>query len=141
MASTAQGQDDEMRSQVMEALRANFRPEFLNRIDETIIFKPLSKVEIGEIVEIQLGLVAKRLTDRDIDLTITDAARSLVATLGYDPTFGARPLKRIVHKHILDPLALKVLAGDIRDGEEVVVDVRDGAFTIEGTLSAAPVVA
>ncbi|MBA2775976.1 MAG: ATP-dependent chaperone ClpB [Chloroflexia bacterium] len=141
MASTAQGQDDEMRSQVMEALRANFRPEFLNRIDETIIFKPLSKVEIGEIVEIQLGLVAKRLTDRDIDLTITDAARSLVATLGYDPTFGARPLKRIVHKHILDPLALKLLAGDIRDGEEVVVDVRDGAFTIEGTLSAAPVVA
>jgi len=141
MASTAQGQDDEMRSQVMEALRTNFRPEFLNRIDETIIFKPLSKVEIGEIVEIQLGLVAKRLTDRDIDLTITDAARSLVATLGYDPTFGARPLKRIVHKHILDPLALKVLAGDIRDGEEVVVDVRNGAFTIEGTLSAAPVVA
>jgi ATP-dependent Clp protease ATP-binding subunit ClpB len=133
--------DEEMRLQVMEALRANFRPEFLNRIDETIIFKPLSKIEIAEIVEIQLSQVARRLADRDISLTITDSARALVATLGYDPTFGARPLKRVIHKHILDPLALDLLAGNIRDGEEVVVDVRDGDFTIIGQLSAAPVVA
>ena len=77
----------------------------------------------------------------DIALTITDAARQLVATLGYDPTFGARPLKRVIHKHILDPLALKLLAGEIRNGEEVVVDMVDGQLSFTGTLSAAPVVA
>nr|MBA2467923.1 ATP-dependent chaperone ClpB [Chloroflexia bacterium] len=133
--------DAEMRAQVMEALRANFRPEFLNRIDETIIFKSLSKDQIADIVEIQLAEVARRLADRDIVLTITDAARQLVATLGYDPTFGARPLKCVIHKHILDPLALKLLAGEIRDGEEVVVDLVEGELTFTGTLSAAPVVA
>jgi ATP-dependent Clp protease ATP-binding subunit ClpB len=130
-----------MRNQVMEALRANFRPEFLNRIDETIIFKPLSRAQIGEIVEIQLEEVAKRLAIRDITLTITDAARELVATLGYDPVFGARPLKRVIHRNVLDPLALKLLSGEIHDGEEVVIDVVDGDFTFTGKLSAAPIVA
>ncbi|MBA3275273.1 MAG: ATP-dependent chaperone ClpB [Chloroflexia bacterium] len=133
--------DADMREQVMEALRANFRPEFLNRIDETIIFKSLSKDQIADIVDIQLAEVARRLGERDIALTITDAARQLVATLGYDPTFGARPLKRVIHKHILDPLALKLLAGEIRNGEEVVVDMVDGQLSFTGTLSAAPVVA
>ncbi len=130
-----------MRHQVMEALRANFRPEFLNRIDETIIFKSLSKDQIADIVAIQLAEVAKRLGDREITLTITESARNLVATLGYDPTFGARPLKRVIHKHLLDPMALKLLSGGIRDGEEVIVDVVDGEFTFAGRLSAAPVVA
>ncbi len=139
--SSDPSRESEMRSQVMEALRANFRPEFLNRIDETIIFKPLSRVQIGEIVGVQLETVARRLAERDITLLITESARELVATLGYDPTFGARPLKRVIHRHILDPLALKLLSGEIHDGEEVVVDVVDGDFSFVGKLSAAPVVA
>ncbi len=141
ITSSDPAREPDMRSQVMEALRANFRPEFLNRIDETIIFKPLSKGQIADIVDLQLAEVSKRLVSRDITLTITSAARDLVATLGYDPTFGARPLKRVIHKHLLDPLALRLLAGEIRDGEEVVVDVRDGEFSFTGALSAAPVVA
>ncbi|MDQ3657781.1 MAG: ATP-dependent chaperone ClpB, partial [Chloroflexota bacterium] len=139
--SSDPARESDMRQQVMEALRANFRPEFLNRIDETIIFKPLSKEQIADIVAIQLAEVAKRLNDREITLTITEPARNLVATLGYDPTFGARPLKRVIHKHLLDPMALKLLSGEIRDGEEVIVDVVDGEFTFTGRLSAAPVVA
>jgi len=139
--SSDPARESDMRHQVMEALRANFRPEFLNRIDETIIFKSLSKEQIADIVAIQLAEVAKRLGDREITLTITESARNLVATLGYDPTFGARPLKRVIHKHLLDPMALKLLSGGIRDGEEVLVDVVDGEFTFAGRLSAAPVVA
>jgi len=139
--SSDPARESDMRHQVMEALRANFRPEFLNRIDETIIFKSLSKEQIADIVAIQLAEVAKRLGDREITLTITESARNLVATLGYDPTFGARPLKRVIHKHLLDPMALKLLSGGIRDGEEVIVDVVDGEFTFAGRLSAAPVVA
>jgi ATP-dependent Clp protease ATP-binding subunit ClpB len=131
----------EMRSQVMEALRANFRPEFLNRIDEVIIFQSLDRAQIARIVQLQLDAVARRLADRDIRLILTEPARDLVATLGYDPTFGARPLKRVIQKHILDPLAMKVLSGDIHDGEDVVVDVRDGNLVFTGQLTSAPVVA
>jgi ATP-dependent Clp protease ATP-binding subunit ClpB len=139
--SSDPAREADMRHQVMEALRANFRPEFLNRIDETIIFKALSKDQIAEIVEIQLDVVARRLAERDVDLKITAAARDLIATLGYDPTFGARPLKRVIQRHILDPLALKLLSGTIHDGEEVVIDAIDGELTFTGRLSTAPVVA
>ncbi|MEJ7901489.1 MAG: AAA family ATPase, partial [Thermomicrobiales bacterium] len=139
--SSDPARESDMRHQVMEALRANFRPEFLNRIDETIIFKSLSKEQIADIVAIQLAEVARRLADRQITLTMTDTAREMVATLGYDPTFGARPLKRIIHKHLLDPLALKLLSGEIRDGEEVIVDIENGEFSFAGALSTAPVVA
>ncbi len=139
--SSDPAREADMRHQVMEALRANFRPEFLNRIDETIIFKPLSKNQIADIVDIQLAEVVRRLRNRDITLTITEGAREMVATLGYDPTFGARPLKRVIQKHLLDPLALKLLSGEIRDGEEVIVELVDGDFSFAGRLSAAPVVA
>jgi len=131
----------EMRSQVMEALQANFRPEFLNRIDETIIFKSLSREQIAQIVEYQLAVVARRLADRDITLTITEPARDMIATLGYDPVFGARPLKRVIQKQVLDPLALQLLSGGIREGENVVVAFENGGFSFTGQLSAAPVVA
>jgi ATP-dependent Clp protease ATP-binding subunit ClpB len=131
----------EMRTQVMDALHANFRPEFLNRIDEVIIFKALTKDQIAEIVEYQLRAVSQRLSERDISLTITPAARDMLATLGYDPVFGARPLKRVVQRHLLDPLALKLLSGEIHEGEEVVVDVDAEGFTFHGRLTAAPVVA
>ncbi|HYJ13510.1 MAG TPA: AAA family ATPase, partial [Thermomicrobiales bacterium] len=137
----AQSSETEIRFQVMEALRANFRPEFLNRVDEIIIFRQLTRDQIAEIVDVQIGFVANRLAQRGIGLRVTDAARDMVATLGYDPAFGARPLKRVIQKHILDPLALKLLAGEILDGEQVVIDWFDGAFTFTGSLSAAPAVA
>jgi ATP-dependent Clp protease ATP-binding subunit ClpB len=133
--------DAEMRHQVMEALRANFRPEFLNRIDETIIFKSLTREQIAGIVQMQLEVVQKRLAERDITLLVTDSARTMLATLGYDPMFGGRPLKRVIQRHILDPLAIRLLNGQIHEGEDVVVDVRDGDFTFTGKLTAAPVVA
>jgi ATP-dependent Clp protease ATP-binding subunit ClpB len=136
-----QGRDDEVRHQVMEALRANFRPEFLNRIDETIIFRQLTKDQISEIVQIQLDQVSRRLSDRGITIVLTPAARELIATLGYDPAYGARPLKRVIQKQILDPLALKILNGDIREGETVTINEQDHEFTISGQLSDAQVVA
>jgi len=118
------GEDDEeeMRTRVMDALRSNFRPEFLNRIDEIIIFKPLSEDQIGEIVEIQLNQVNDRLGDRQMHLEVTPAARKWLAERGFEPAFGARPLKRLIQREVLDQLARLVLSGDLRDGETVVID-------------------
>jgi ATP-dependent Clp protease ATP-binding subunit ClpB len=114
--------EEEMRTRVMDALRSNFRPEFLNRIDEIIIFKPLSQDQIGEIVEIQLDQVNDRLGDRHIQLEVTPAARKWLAERGFEPAFGARPLKRLIQREVLDQLARLVLSGDLRDGETVVID-------------------
>jgi len=134
-------QDAEMRHEVMTALRDHFRPEFLNRIDEILIFKQLSRDQIGHIVELQLDAVSKRLAERRMTITLSQEARDLIATLGYDPQFGARPLKRVIQKQILDPLAMKVLNGEIHDGEEVMIDVKDGQLVFRGVLTAAPLVA
>ena len=112
----------EMRRRVTEALRAHFRPEFLNRIDETVIFDSLTREQIGHIVEIQLQGLRKRLADRHLTLELTDSAKQLLANEGYDPVYGARPLKRAIQRRILDPLAQAVLRGEFRDGETVVVD-------------------
>ena len=130
-----------MRHEVMTALRDHFRPEFLNRIDEILIFKQLSRDQIGHIVELQLDAVSKRLAERRMTITLSQEARDLIATLGYDPQFGARPLKRVIQKQILDPLAMKVLNGEIHDGEEVMIDVKDGQLVFRGVLTAAPLVA
>ncbi len=132
---------EETRQRVMEALRANFRPEFLNRIDEVIIFQALTKQEIGEIVQIQLDQVARRLSDRRITIQVTQRAKDLIATLGYDPVFGARPLKRVIQKHILDPLAMRLLGGSLHDGEVVHIDVEDNQLVFNGEMSQAPLVA
>ncbi|MGI8486097.1 MAG: AAA family ATPase, partial [Thermomicrobiales bacterium] len=126
---------------VMEALRENFRPEFLNRIDEIIIFDQLTREQIREIVEIQLNQVNKRLAERRMSITLTKEALELVSTLGYDPMFGARPLKRVIQKQLLDPLAMKLLNGTIHEGEEIIVRVNDGALEFHGTMTAAPIVA
>jgi ATP-dependent Clp protease ATP-binding subunit ClpB len=131
----------EIRNQVMDALRANFRPEFLNRVDEVIIFTQLTREQLAEIVEIQLAEVRRRLADRNMDLHVTDEARDLLATLGYDPTFGARPLKRVIQKQVLDPLALGLLNGTLHEGETVTLSVENGEFALAGQLSEAPVVA
>jgi ATP-dependent Clp protease ATP-binding subunit ClpB len=120
--SLGEGDEEEMRTRVMDALRSNFRPEFLNRIDEIIIFKPLSREQLGEIVDIQLDLINDRLAERQMRLEVTPAARQWLAERGYDPTFGARPLKRLIQREVLDQLARLVLSGDLRDGETAVID-------------------
>ncbi|MDQ3539432.1 MAG: AAA family ATPase, partial [Chloroflexota bacterium] len=131
----------EIRGKVMDALRANFRPEFLNRVDETIIFTQLSRDQIGEIVDLQLDDLSRRLAERGMRLHPTAEARELLITLGYEPTYGARPLKRVIQKRLLDPLALKLLSGQIREGEDVELSVENGDFVLQGQLSEAAVVA
>jgi ATP-dependent Clp protease ATP-binding subunit ClpB len=122
--------DDEIRERVNTALMQNFRPEFLNRVDETIIFHSLSREQIGQIVEIQLGGLRKRLAERKMELTLTPAAKQFLAAEGYDPVYGARPLKRTLQKRLLDQLALKLLNGEIRDGDQLTADVEGGRLAI-----------
>src|SRR5690606_32719528 len=132
----------EMRRRVFEALRNHFRPEFLNRIDEIVIFHALTREHLAQIVDIQLRQVQGRLADRNIDLQVTQRAKEWLADRGYDPVFGARPLKRTIQRELLDRLAKSLLAGKIHEGDTVTVDVGpDGELTIEGVLSAAEVVA
>ena len=109
------------RRDVMDAVRAHFRPEFLNRLDETIIFDRLGREDMGGIVEIQLGLLEKRLARRQIELELDDGAKKWLAEEGYDPVFGARPLKRVIQRALQDPLAEMLLSGDIKDGESLTV--------------------
>jgi len=107
---------------VLEAVRAHFRPEFVNRIDEIVVFEPLGRDEIERIVDIQVGRLAERLAERKLTLRLTEAARAWLAEQGYDPAFGARPLKRVIQRHLQDPLALKLLSGEVREGDAVEVD-------------------
>jgi ATP-dependent Clp protease ATP-binding subunit ClpB len=123
---------------VREALRAHFKPEFLNRIDDIITFKALGKSEISKIVDVQLAILRKHLDDRRITLELSGAAREALFEEGYDPAFGARPLKRAIQKLIADPLALKILAGDIQPGSHVEAGVnRDGEFVFNAVAAKA----
>jgi len=117
------GEADAVRDQVLEDLRGHFRPEFLNRVDEVIVFHGLQLAHIKQIVEIQLARVQKRLADQHITLSVTDAAKELIAREGYDPVFGARPLKRAIQRKILDTLSLEILAGKIKEGDKLKADV------------------
>jgi ATP-dependent Clp protease ATP-binding subunit ClpB len=112
----------EARAKVMESLRAQFRPEFLNRIDDILIFHRLSAEDIFRVVDIQMEVLAKRLADRKIRLTLTPKAKELLAREGYDPDYGARPLKRAIQKRVVDALAKKVLAGEFREGDALEAD-------------------
>jgi len=114
---------EEMEKRVTEALRAHFKPEFLNRIDETIIFKNLTLEQIIEIVEIQVKKLSDRLADRNIDLILSDPAMSFIAEKGYDPIYGARPLKRVIQQYIENPLSMEILKGNIVEGARIRVDV------------------
>ena len=117
----------------MEALRAHFKPEFLNRVDDILIFNPLGKEQLSKIVELRLEDLRKLLADRKISLELTAAAKELVFTEGYDPSYGARPLKRSIQRLIQDPLALKILDGEVLHGDHVIVDKdkREGKLTFK----------
>ncbi|MEA3334566.1 MAG: ATP-dependent chaperone ClpB [Chloroflexota bacterium] len=133
------GSDDAVREQALEALRGHFRPEFLNRIDETVIFHPLNKQHLVKIVEIQLERLRQLLADRNINLELTAEARQLLADAGYDPVYGARPLKRAIQRLIQDPLAMALLSGEFEDGDTVVVDVEDGEIVFRRQVAGEPV--
>jgi len=124
-----------IKTRVTEELKKAFRPEFLNRIDEIIVFEPLSQDQLKQIVEIQLEYLKKRLADRKITIELTDAAKEKIAAEGYDPVYGARPLKRVIQRRIQDPMALKVLEGEIHDGDHVLVDTKDGEMTFSPSPS------
>ncbi len=119
-----------LRDRVMHDVRGHFRPEFLNRIDEVVIFERLAREQLREIVDIQLERLRRRLADRDLTLEVTGAAMDQLAELGYDPLYGARPLKRVIRKHLEDQLAKAMLSGDIVDGQTVKVDTGDDGLTI-----------
>jgi ATP-dependent Clp protease ATP-binding subunit ClpB len=119
------GESQDLRDKLMEALRQTFRPEFLNRIDEIVTFRSLGREQIEKIVEIQLKDLRRRLSERKITVELTDEARKTLAERGYDPVFGARPLKRVIQRMIENPLAVEVLGGKFREGDHVIVDTRD----------------
>ncbi len=121
--------DPETTKKVIEALRAQFRPEFLNRLDEIIVFQALGKAEIKKIVDIQLERLKERLSARQIEVELTEKAKSLLADEGYDIMYGARPLKRVIQRKVQDALALKVLKGEIRDGDRMVIDAKGSELT------------
>jgi ATP-dependent Clp protease ATP-binding subunit ClpB len=121
-----------VREQVMGMVRAHFRPEFLNRVDEIILFHRLQKSEMGRIVEIQFGRLQKLLEDRKITLTLDAAARDWLAAKGWDPAYGARPLKRVIQRYLQDPLAEMILAGDVQDGDRVVISAEGNVLTFNG---------
>ena len=120
----------EAQSQVMDDLRGHFRPEFLNRLDEIIMFKPLTKSNIGKIVDLMVGELDKRLADQELSLELTDAAKDQVIENGYDPVYGARPLKRYLQKYVETLAARKILSGDVHAGDTLVQDVQNGEFIV-----------
>jgi ATP-dependent Clp protease ATP-binding subunit ClpB len=126
-----EAQRTEMEARVMEALRAHFKPEFLNRVDDVILFHQLGRDEIGRIVDIQLERVKKLLAPRRIELEFTDEARRLLGEKGYDPHYGARPLKRVIQRLVQDPLAVRILEGEFPEGSKIVVDARLSGDALE----------
>jgi len=124
-----QGSDWEIEAHVKDALKTFFKPEFLNRIDEVVVFQGLNKEALRKVVEIQLRSLSDRLKERQIRLEFTDKAQDLIMELGYDPAFGARPLKRTIQQQIENPLASELLAGRFADGDVVRVDAEGSRFT------------
>ena len=114
-----------VKERVMSSLREEFRPEFVNRVDDIIIFNYLGKEEIKKIVELELAKVGERLASQEVKLEVTEKAKELLAEKGFDPNLGARPLRRIIQRTVLDPLALEIVTGAVKHGERVVVDAKD----------------
>jgi ATP-dependent Clp protease ATP-binding subunit ClpB len=130
--------DERIREQIEEVLATTFKPEFLNRIDDTVIFHRLSKADIGRIVGLQVDQLVGRVRERGIEVELTEDARTLLGNLGYDPTYGARPLKRVIQKQLVDRLALKLLEGEFSEGDVVRVDAADGELSFERAGGAVP---
>jgi ATP-dependent Clp protease ATP-binding subunit ClpB len=128
---------DEVRGQVMDVVRSSFRPEFLNRVDEIILFHRLKREQMGAIVDIQMGRLQKLLDERKLTIELSSEARDWLAEKGYEPAYGARPLKRVIQKSLQDPLAEKILAGEIKDGEKIRVGVSGSALSFDTTGKAA----
>jgi ATP-dependent Clp protease ATP-binding subunit ClpB len=126
-----------VREQVMGMVRSHFRPEFLNRIDEIILFHRLQKSEMGRIVEIQFARLQRLLEDRKIELSLDAKARDWLAEKGWDPAYGARPLKRVIQRSVQDPLAEMILAGDVRDGSAVKISAGKAGLTFNGAAAPA----
>ncbi len=126
--TSAGGVSEGTRREVMAALRDHFKPEFLNRIDDIIFFHSLSREHLKEIIDIQIAGLVRRLDERKIHVVLTDAAKERLVEEGYDPTYGARPLKRTIQRRVLDPLALRVLEGDFAEGDTIEVDAKGGTF-------------
>jgi ATP-dependent Clp protease ATP-binding subunit ClpB len=122
----AESVDERIRERVEEVLQTTFKPEFLNRIDDTVIFHRLSRQDIGRIVDLQVAHLTLRVEEKGIELDLTDDARTLLGNLGYDPTYGARPLKRVIQRQLVDKLALRMLEGDFVEGDRVRVDAAEG---------------
>jgi ATP-dependent Clp protease ATP-binding subunit ClpB len=139
MTSNIRPQAGELRQSLLE----HFKPEFINRLDDIVEFEPLTRNEIGSIVDLQVARVLERVAERDITVELTDDARTLIGNLGYDPTYGARPLKRVIQKRLVDPLALAILEGRFTAGDTVLVATTDGELTFESApaVPAQPVTA
>jgi ATP-dependent Clp protease ATP-binding subunit ClpB len=129
---------ERVRPLLLETLRESLRPEFLNRIDEVVVFRPLGRTEIAAIVEIQLGHLRRRLADRRIQLDLGEAGAALLAREGYDPTYGARPLKRTIQRMLQDPLALKLLGGEFGEGDTVLADADGDRMVFSKRVDAEP---
>jgi ATP-dependent Clp protease ATP-binding subunit ClpB len=127
----AESDRDEIERRVMDALRAHFKPEFLNRVDDVILYHQLGRDQIGRIVDIQLERVKALLEDRRIELEFSDEARELLAEKGYDPHYGARPLKRVIQRMVQDPMAVRILEGDFPEGSKISVDARVSGEALE----------
>jgi len=133
LVNQKEGEDtDAVRDLVMAEVRAKFRPEFLNRLDDIILFHRLQRADMGKIVDIQMARLEKLLADRKIRIDMDDKARTWLANRGYDPAYGARPLKRVIQRHVQDPLAEQILAGRVKDGDVVRLSVRDGDLVLNG---------
>jgi ATP-dependent Clp protease ATP-binding subunit ClpB len=122
---------EETKNQVFELLRKSIRPEFLNRIDETIMFQPLSRKDVLQIVKIQFGMLVKRLKETDIEIEATDEALEWLALEGYDPQFGARPVKRVMQRDLLNQLSKSILGGTVVAGSKILLDLKDGKLSFE----------
>ena len=122
-----------MRERVLQAMRQHFRPEFLNRVDEILVFRSLTEEQLAQIVDIQVAWLRKRLEDRRIRLEFTDEAKRLLAERGYDPVYGARPLKRVIQKAVETPLAKKIMAGEVPDSSRVLVSTDPQGLVFEVT--------
>jgi ATP-dependent Clp protease ATP-binding subunit ClpB len=118
-----------MKEAVMETVQQHFRPEFINRVDDIVVFHPLGREQLRSIVDIQLGYLRRRLAERDIELVLDDAARDRLAEAGFDPVYGARPLKRAIQQQVENPLAQRILRGEFGPGSRVKVGTKDGALT------------